>query len=161
MSRLFVVNSSPLILLARIDRLDLLTGIAKSVMVPDGVIRELEAGADRDAAADLVRSASGLRLVGDLEVPDRVGLWDLGSGESQVLAHALSAPGTEAVIDDQAARRCAGALGVPTLGTLGLVITCRDRGLVPAARPLLEQLRNQGMYLKRAVLDAALAKVDE
>ena len=146
MSRLFVVNSSPLILLARIDRLDLLTGIAKSVMVPEGVMRELEAGADRDAAAEVVRAASDLRLVGDLEVPDRVGLWDLGDGESQVLAHALSTPDTEAIIDDRTARRCAGALGIPTLGTLGLVITCRDRGLVPAARPRLRRypLRNEG-----------------
>lgn len=41
MDRALVVNASPLILLARIDRLDLLASLAKLLVVPEAVIREI------------------------------------------------------------------------------------------------------------------------
>jgi predicted nucleic acid-binding protein len=44
--------------------------------------------------------------------------WDLGSGETQVLALALSRGGPEVVLDDRQARRCARSLGLATTGTL-------------------------------------------
>ena len=161
MSRTFIVNASPLILLARVQRLDLLNCLAETVVVPAAVMREVEAGGDRDHASERVRSASDLHLVEDLKVPTQVALWDLGAGESQVLARALATTGTEAILDDRAARRCARALGIPSLGTLGVVVKCRDRGLIPAARPLVERLQDEGMRLKRTLLDAVLATVGE
>jgi hypothetical protein len=49
-SRPWVVNALPLILLGKLRRLDLLESLAPSVMVPQGVIREVAAGASRDQA---------------------------------------------------------------------------------------------------------------
>ena len=43
------------------------------------------------------------------DVPPGIAAWDLGPGESAVLAWAAARPGTIAVIDDLAARRCAAA----------------------------------------------------
>ncbi|MDJ1180214.1 DUF3368 domain-containing protein [Roseofilum sp. BLCC_M91] len=56
-------------------------------------------------------------------------------------------PGTEVILDDLAARRCADTLGIPTRGTLGLVLIAKQRGHISRARPILEQLRQSGMYL--------------
>ncbi len=66
-----------------------------------------------------------------------------------------------AIVDDMAARRCAAAHRVPVRGTLGLVLTARQRGLLPAARPVLDQLRQAGMYLSEGVVNRALAVVGE
>lgn len=44
MDRALVVNASPLILLARIDRLDLLASLTKLLVVPEAVLREIKAG---------------------------------------------------------------------------------------------------------------------
>jgi predicted nucleic acid-binding protein len=74
---------------------------------------------------------------------------------------ALAHPGTSAVIDDLAARRCAAAHGIGVRGTLGLVLTARRRGAIPSARRVIEELRDAGMYLSDAVADRALALVDE
>ena len=65
-----------------------------------------------------------------------------------MLAWAYTYPNTEAIVDDLAARRCAAALGIPVRGTLGLVLTAKQRGVIPAARPILERLRGSGMYLR-------------
>lgn len=70
-------------------------------------------------------------------------------------------PGTEVILDDLAARRCAAALGIPVRGTLGIVITAKQRAVISAARPVLEQLQLCGMYLSDRVINQALALVGE
>jgi hypothetical protein len=49
-------------------------------------------------------------------IPSNVLAWDLGDGESSVLAWALSHPGTPAIIDDPEGRRCAESLGITLRG---------------------------------------------
>ena len=159
--RALVVNASPLILLARIERLDLLTALAEQVVVPEAVLREIQAGSHRDATAGKVKDLASLLQVEDRRVPDRVRLWDLGAGESQVLAHGLDRPEARVVLDDLAARRCALSLGLPMIGTLGVVILCRHRGILSAARPVVEALREAGLRLKPALVERALAKIGE
>lgn len=78
-----------------------------------------------------------------------------------MLAWAHSHPGTEAIVDDLAARRCAASLGIPVRGTLGLVLMAKRRGIIPAARPIVEQLRQAGMYLSDRVIQQALILVEE
>ena len=77
------------------------------------------------------------------------------------MAWALAHAGSEASLDDLQARRCAAAHRLPVRGTLGLVLVAKQRGLVPAARPLPETLRPAGMYLSDAVRERALAPVGE
>ena len=77
-------------------------------------------------------------------VPAQIQAWGLGPGESSVLAWAHAHAGTEAIIDDLAGRRCAAAFNIPVRGTLGLVLIAKQRGRVPSARRLLEQLRQAG-----------------
>jgi predicted nucleic acid-binding protein len=127
--RSLVVNASPLILLARIDRLDLLTSLANELVLPEAVTREIQAGSHRDQTADRIKNHPSILQVADQPVPDQIRLWNLGAGESQVLAHGLERPGAEVVLDDLAARRCARSLGLPMIGTLGVVILCRHRGV--------------------------------
>jgi len=70
-------------------------------------------------------------------------------------------PGAEAIIDDLSARRCAHTFGIPVRGTLGLVLIAKQRGEIPAARPVLEDLRSAGMYLSERVLNRALRRGGE
>ena len=161
MDRVLVVNASPLILLSRTDRLDLLASLATTLVVPEAVIREIHAGSDRDDTVARIKDLSSVLRVDDQPVPDRIRSWDLGAGESQVLVHGLERPGSEVVLDDLAARRCARSLDLPMIGTLGIVILCRHRGLISAARPVIEALCNAGLRLKPQLVDEALAKVGE
>jgi predicted nucleic acid-binding protein len=66
-----------------------------------------------------------------------------------------------AILDDLAARRCAAAHHVPVRGTLGLVLAAKRKALIPAARPVLDELRQAGMYLSDALMNRALTLVDE
>ena len=154
-----VVNTSPLIYLSRAGLLHLLK--AAEVVVPDEVVAELCAWPTADAAQKAVQSCSWLQKVHGILVPPVVAVWDLGAGESAVIAYALVQQGTIAVIDDLAARRCARSLGIPIRGTLGLVLDAKRQGLIPSARETLKHLREAVMYLSDRFADAALHEVGE
>ncbi len=65
------------------------------------------------------------------------------------------------LIADGSARRCAETLGVPLSGTLGLVMTAKKRGLITAARPVIETLKRHGMFLSKRTIDQAMSLIGE
>jgi len=160
-SRRFVVNASPIIFLTQIKSLQLLRELATEVAIPAAVRAEVLAGANRHDILVPVELPRWLTIIPDVPVPTEVAGWDLGAGESQVLAHAASSEDSEAVLDDLQARRCARGLGILMTGTLGLILRAKRVGLVSAARPLVEDLLRKGLYLSRGLVETALGDVGE
>jgi predicted nucleic acid-binding protein len=156
-----VVNASPLIFLAGAGLAELLRLVGAPVQIPNAVVGEIERFSRTDAATLAVKQWDWLVVVDAGLAPAIIERWDLGSGETSVLTWAHAHPGTTAVVDDLAARRCANSLGIPVRGTLGLVLTAKRRGIIPNARPVVEQLRAAGMYLSNSVLNRALKTVGE
>ena len=105
--------------------------------------------------------AKFLRVEPNLPLPLEVAGWDLGAGESQVLAHALTLASCEAVLDDLQARNCAKSLGIPVVGTLSILLRAKKLGLIAAARPLIEELLGRQLYLSRDLVEKGLAEVGE
>lgn len=91
MPKHWVVNSSPLILLAKINQQHLLPQLAESIVVPQGVIDEINAG-PQNGSAWLLISNSPIPIVIIESAPEFLA-WDLGAGETQVLSYALHRPG--------------------------------------------------------------------
>jgi len=156
-----VVNASPLIFFSRGGHFELLRFCADRLLVPIPVVNEISARGANDPTAQCLRQASWLEVVADVSVPSSILSWGLGSGESAVLAVAMSRTGRLVLLDDLAGRRCACAHGLPLMGTLGVVLEAKKSGRLDHARPVLEDLLRGGMYLRRSVLDAALALVGE
>jgi predicted nucleic acid-binding protein len=161
MSRTAVVNASPLIYLARANLLHLLQLAAPEVLIPGMVAAEIHKRGPSDPAARALADIPWFRQVEAPRIPEEVLAWDLGPGESEVLAWALAHPGCLAIIDDLEGRRCAETLGVRLRGTLGLVLRARRQNVIPEARPVLESLRAAGMYLSNQVVNTALAEIGE
>jgi predicted nucleic acid-binding protein len=156
-----VVNASPLIFLSRAGLIELLQLISPEIIVPETVASEIEVRGNSDPTAQALANNSWLVVTQTPPVPAQIQAWGLGPGESSVLAWAHAHPGSDAIIDDLAARRCAGALGIPVRGTLGLALIAKQRGQISSARQVLERLRQGGMYLSDAVMNQALALVSE
>jgi predicted nucleic acid-binding protein len=157
---LWVVNASPLILLGKIEQLHLLEALASRVVVPAAVVKELAAGVDHDPEGPSTLTWAQAHSVQDIPVPQSIAGWDLGAGESQVLAHCLSGR-KRAVLDDAEARAAARVHGVPIIGTLGVILRARRANLIPAARPLIERLQERGAFLSDDLVQLALSKIGE
>ncbi|NBC18561.1 MAG: DUF3368 domain-containing protein [Bacteroidetes bacterium] len=155
-----IVNASPLIFLSKGGYLELLRTLGDVVGVPEAVAAEIDQRSNEDVTVRALRETDWLLIVDTSTVPAVIQAWDLGPGESSVLALAYN-DNREAIVDDRAARRCAKTLGIPVRGTLGIVLLAKKRGVIEAARPVVEGLVAQGMYLSKGVLDQALALVGE
>lgn len=159
-SKPWAVNASPVIVLGKLGRLDLLETLAVSLAVPNSVIGEIAAGANDDAASKATLDWARKRAVTDGALLPPVLHWDLGAGESQVLSYCL-AHDCVAVLDDGEARACAQALGVSLIGTLGIILRARRLGHIPAARPLVDRVLAVGSRLSPGLVEAALRQVGE
>ena len=112
MTEHWVINASPLILLGKAGQLDWLAKLG-TVAIPQSVAAEISAGSEADPARQFIVRADGGALVqADAPASDALKAWDLGAGETSVVAWAVHHKEFEAVLDDAAARVCAGVFGV-------------------------------------------------
>jgi predicted nucleic acid-binding protein len=84
---------------------------------------------------------------------------DLGEAETIILARELHADW--ALMDEKKGRRKLEQMGMPKIGTLGVLLKARQAGLLTAIRPDIERLRHQGFSVSQAVTDAVLAAAGE
>ncbi|HYU36125.1 MAG TPA: DUF3368 domain-containing protein [Thermoanaerobaculia bacterium] len=161
MSRVWVVNASPLILLGKIGHVALLSELSDELIVPAVVAREVEAKPEGKRVVSEVASLPAVRFATEIATSSELAVWNLGQGESQVLALAGVSPHSRAVLDDLEARRCAQSLGLPLIGTLGVVMRAKRQGVIEMARPVIEHLRRVGLYASDSLIERALAHLGE
>lgn len=161
MAEIPAINTSPLIFLTKGNYLSLLQVVSQKFVVPKVVAAEIQAYGESDVTAQALAKTEWLMIRETPPVPTLIQSWDLGPGESAVLSWGNAYGGTEVIIDDLTARHCAKALQIPVKGTLGVVLLAKQRGVISKARPVLETLKQSGMYLSDNVMNEALKIVNE
>jgi len=146
-----VINASPLITLFRSGQAELLPLLFARIVVPEAVWQEVVQDKWEDQAARQLGNQPWALRMSVTDSP-RVAAWVLGAGETAVLSHALANPPLRAVIDDMDARRCARTLGIPILGTGGLLILAKRRGLIASVGEAIEKLRHSGLWMSEDII---------
>ena len=124
-----VVDTSPIVVLGKIRRLDLLRALYGDVVLPPAVADEVVAKPDA-IGPDLREFVTGaVRPVQDVQLARTLGV-DLGRGESEAIALAAEIDDAILVMDDADARRVARGLGLRVTGVLGVLVEAKSRGLV-------------------------------
>ena len=139
-----ICNTSALQYLHQLNRLDLLRELYGKVIVPEAVAAEVAAG--KTHAVDLPDLAALPWVSVQAVAPCAVAPGDLGAGELAVLSLAAACPGALVVLDDGLARRYARLARIRFTGTCGILLRAKQRGLVPAIKPLLDQLVGLGFH---------------
>jgi predicted nucleic acid-binding protein len=159
---LWVTDSSPLIFLAKLNRLDLLRQEAQEILAPPAVLREITEQ-DDEAKRQLekaqrtwleVRPVRDVRLLAVLKR-------ELGDGEAEAITLALETHAARIVLDDLDARRLADRLGLRLVGTLGLLLASKLRGEIPSLRAEIDRLRRRGFRASPALVEEILRSADE
>jgi predicted nucleic acid-binding protein len=157
----WVVNASPLILLGKVEQVQLLGALAGEVAVPKAVIREVSAKPDGARTVLMLTALESAVVVDDEVTSANILSWDLGAGETQVISHAVMHAADRVVIDDLEARRCAKAMGLAIIGTLGIVGRAKVHGLIERAGPVVQRLRESGLYASDELVQRLLREVGE
>jgi len=118
-----ILNSSPVIhLTVALGGLDALPALYGQVLVPEPVLRELEAGAQLDDNARRLRTVSGVEVYALANGVSPLLAGELDLGEAAVIQLALDLPGATVVLDDLKARRVARRSSIPMTGSLGVLL---------------------------------------
>lgn len=157
-----VTDSGPLIALARLDLLPLLRRRFDTVLVPETVFLECTRRGDRPGAL-AIASASDAGLLHRTHVTgtDRFAaenLLDAGESAALVLARRRAVP---VLVDERKARRVAARLGIPVVGTVGVLVAARKASEVGPLRPIFELLGEFGYRLSDELVQEALGRVEE
>jgi predicted nucleic acid-binding protein len=134
---LAVSDASPLISLVQVDRLELLRAVFRDIAVPPAVAWEV--------APSVGALPYWIREIEPGPIPD---LPDpLGAGEREAIALAVRLSANRLVIDDLPGRRAAANQGLNVIGTLGLLVRARARGVIQAVRPEMDAVIANGLYV--------------
>jgi predicted nucleic acid-binding protein len=159
MPEVVISDTSPIQYLYQAGCLDLLPQLYGAVTIPEGVAAELSVGQARGVS---LPDLEGLTWI-EIQPAPHLGILplaaDLGPGEREVLSLAVGRAGALALLDDGLARQFARFLKVPFTGTIGILLKAKEKGLLMAVRPILNNLESLGFWLdaatKRVVLDLA------
>jgi predicted nucleic acid-binding protein len=160
---LLVGDSGPLIALARLDLLAIPSGLFGELLVTATVWQEVLRGQREVEHARLLTASDKrlLRVVADPEqVPPALAEARLDDGERSALALALL-HAAAVLVDERRGRACASELGLPVIGTLGLLVQAREAGLLTRLRPLTDALLESGYFLAQPLVDRMLVAVGE
>ena len=156
-----VINASPLIILFKARLEDLLPKLFCDIHIPQAVLSEVtDVDYEDESVAGISHVEWAKQAFIDHILPN-ISAWDLGAGESEVLTFAFQNPGFHAILDDKAARRCAKTLGIKTLGTGGLLILAKRRGLIASVASGLDRLRQSGLWISDELEDLLLKEAGE
>jgi len=159
LSKVVIADTGPIIAFARLKQLALLPKIFEHIYITDAVVAECLAGRDVDEIARIrVAIDNEFECVSAPDYSDF--LFEIDEGEASAISTAVER-GCGLLIDDKAGRKLAGNLGVPVIGTLGVLVICRRKQLIPGIRPLIDELVTSGYFLGDNIVAAALAACGE
>lgn len=138
---IIVSNTSPIMNLAAIGRLDILEKLYTRVLVPEAVFSELKAIDADDNPSLLIKSfpfvepmaASDRPLVSSLAL-------ELHIGEAEAIALAIETKAELLLMDERIGRKKASSLGLQVMGLLGVLMAAKQHGVINNIKPVLDAL---------------------
>ncbi|WPP52940.1 DUF3368 domain-containing protein [Catalinimonas niigatensis] len=98
-------------------------------------------------------------------VTDRVRLsileLELDKGEASAIALALENSNSLLIIDEGKGRRVAARLGIKKIGTLGVFIQAKEKGIVTQIEPLIRNLKKVDFRISDKLVEGILKRVGE
>lgn len=163
MTKLVIVaDASPLIALAKLEKLALLHELFSDLHVPEAVLLEVTVAQSRTDAR-LLKSyiAEHFTVHPTLDNPFTQEIRRiLDDGEIQALALARQL-GCGVLIDELRGRKVAHRYDIKTLGVLGLLMQGKQQGLVSEIAPLIAKLQAENYRLSTRLIESVLERMGE
>lgn len=163
--KLIVSDASPLIIIARSGLIPVLNAMAEEVIIPKTVHAECTVNPTLPGAqaVDLAVKAGQIQVHPDSEEADddpRAALSGLDAGERSAIRLALTLQ-CPVLMDERIGRQMAADKGLTVIGSAGLLLGAKQRGLVPAIAPILDQWQQAGYFLSAQLISSVLKRAGE
>ena len=150
-----ISNTTPLIGLSGLNCLPLLRYLYTEVWIPREVEKEFLA-LDKIVYQEVLNSAPWIKVV-DLTNPQSAAIYQgIDDGEAEVFALAVEHDARLVLLDEKKGRRRAKEIGLTVKGIVGILLEAKEEGLIEGIKPLLMQLRDNGMHLSESLINNTL-----
>ena len=150
MSDQAVTNSTCLIGLQRIGQLDILPQVFPVVFAPEAV--ESEFG--------IKPSWLRVQAVQNTEFV-KVFQNQMHIGEAEAIVLAMELKDVAIILDEKKARAAAKKIGLQVIGTVGMLLRGKKRGVISEVKPLLRELQAKGFRMTEALIMDAVQLAGE
>jgi hypothetical protein len=146
-----VVNTSPLIALDRIGRLEILRALYGTVVRPQSVLEELKAGRGCCEMSSALCDADW--IVTEPDPAEAVLRRELGPGEMAAIALAVRTKADLIILDDLQARFLADSVGLRLTGTLGVLMAAFKAGHITDVNRAVADLQASGFRVSERLVE--------
>ncbi|NET00220.1 MAG: DUF3368 domain-containing protein [Sphaerospermopsis sp. SIO1G1] len=147
---LVVSNTSPILNLAIIGRLDLLREQFDKILIPKAVLEELRVDEVLPGSQELRKALEigwlELQTVNNQSLVQLLQR-DLDRGESEAIALALTLNADKIILDERDGRKIAKDLGLQVIGILGVIIRAANDGQISSLSDVINQLHEEAGFL--------------
>lgn len=161
---LIAADTSALVALSSISRLDLLRRFGPEVWLPPAVVKELITDGEgwENAHQAQEEFAKGEWLLPWSTEFTRLAPSSkkLGQGEIEAVSLALQLKGT-CFIDERRGKAFAACHGVPVIGAPGILCRCKREGVLVEVKPLLIAMLQHGLNYAPSLIAQVLAEMNE
>lgn len=144
---MIISNSSPIINLAAINKLDLLSKLYGEIVIPEAVWKEVVIDGKGQPGSDAIRMARWVKKepVTDFTLVTTLML-TLDRGESEAITLAKEKSTDLLIIDERFARDVARGIGLKYIGTLGVLREAKSKGLINGIKQYMDSLRTKAGF---------------
>lgn len=160
--RRVIVNSTPLIVLCNVGKLEILRALYTEITIPEAVFAEVTK--KEDSACQIVKKSLDWIRVERILSPSDKKMYQAKLHDGEVEVMILAQEGVRAdlvILDDNAAKKTAKYLGLTVTGTLGILLKAKKAGIIPAIAPVLEEVKKNGFYISGTVERMVLSEAGE
>ena len=156
-----VSNTSPITNLAAIAQLDLLRQLYGSIVIPNAVYQELTRSGTETPGAIEVQTLDWIKTQPVPTAPLAASLQqELDPGEAEAIALAVELGADLLLLDERRGYQVATRLELKVQGVLGVLIAAKSRTLIPAVKPVLDDLiAIAGFWVAESLYDRILQVV--
>ena len=142
-----ICDSSPLINLAWIGRLDILHFLYRDVKIAEAVWQEVVINGEGQPGSQEVRIATWIQ---HKKPANGLFVWslrhELDAGEAESIALALEEKADLLIIDDKLGREKATYFNIHVVGLIGVLVEAKRTGLIQSMKPLLDDLMHTAHF---------------
>jgi uncharacterized protein len=158
-----VSNSTPLIALSSIGKIDVLKKTFQTIIIPEAVYNEVVVQGKGKIGSEAIQEACtdwiSIQKVKNRDVVSVLNTV-LDIGESEVIALSQEINASVVLLDNREPRRFAKKINLSVLGTLGIIKMAWMKGIIQKPVELVLELRVKGFWLSDALLQEYIADIE-
>jgi predicted nucleic acid-binding protein len=147
-----VSNTTPLISLLKLNRLEILKELYDEIIIPSAVYLEIENGKHKEYYKDLTK-LSWIRIQ---KIQNKLSFkyfLDMDAGEAEAIILATEIGADLIILDEKLGRFHAKHAELKVTGTIGILLKAKNIGIIKKIKPLLIELTEKDVWISNRLIN--------